>query len=294
MTSWVLLAVGAQFLAALTILIDKRIVARTEHLGRPIVYTFFVMLLSGFVIVLAPLGYVSVPANNVLVLALFNAVTFGAGLFFLYSALRDARTSDVAPVVGAVSAIATVLCASFFLKDDIVLTHIPAILLLAVGTAVISHFHFSRKAIVNTLLAGVFFGATAFSAKLIFLDTSFIDGFFWTRMMNVVVAIGLLLIPALRAGIFHGGKRASSSAKGLLISNKVIGGIAGVLTSLAISLGSVSIVNALAGLQFVFLFIFAFFFARRASFFGDTGHGGWHSAVGVVLIVAGLAGLFLT
>lgn len=293
MGTWLAVAVLAQFLYALSTLIDKRIVTKSAHIGKPIVYTFYVALLSGFVIVLAP--FVSVPNMYVVVFSIVNAVTFTAAIYLLYSALTLSRASDVAPVVGGVSAIVTALLAAIFIDGDVAVVHALPILLLAGGTAVISHFHFTRKAILFTLAAGVFFGVTVLTTKILFIETSFLDGYFWMRMMNVVVALSLLLVPAFRTVIFQGGKQASNHSKGLVIGNKILGGVAAALSAFAVSIGSVALVNSLAGLQFVFLFIFAVLFARRLPLFGEKGsHGGWHTFLGVSLIVSGLAALYLT
>lgn len=292
MGTWLAVAVGAQFLFALSTLIDKRIVTKSAHIGKPIVYTFYVALLSGFVIVLLP--FVSIPSAYVLWLSFFNAATFTAAIFLLYSALAMSRASDVSPVVGGVSAIVTAVLAAYFIQGDVALIHALPIMLLAVGTAVISHFHFSRKAIALTLASGVFFGITVLTSKIIFNESSFIDGYFWMRMMNVVVALSLLLHSDFRRLILHGGKQASNKSKGLVVANKILGGVAAALTAYAVSIGSVALVNSLAGLQFVFLFIFAVLFAHRLPLFGEKGnHGGWHTFVGVSLIVAGLAALYL-
>lgn len=294
METWLLFAVLAQFLFAISTLVDKHIVSRAAHIGKPIVYAFYVALLSGFVIVLVP--WVSVPSAHVLLLSLVNAATFTAAIYLLYNALSMSRASDVSPVVGGASAIVTAVLAAVLIEGDVAYVHILPIALLAVGTAVISHFHFTRRAIFYTLAAGVFFGLTILLGKLIFNEVAFLDGFFWPRLFNVLIALSLLLVPGFRRAIFHGGKQSSRGAKSLVIGNKVVGGIAAALTAYAVSLGSVSIVNALAGLQFVFLFIFAVLFAHRMPLFSDakTGsHGGWHTAVGVLLIVSGLALLWI-
>lgn len=291
---YLVLAIAAQFLYAVSVIIDRHIVLRATHIGRPIVYTFYVSFLSGFVVVLAP--FVSLPDTHALALSLVNAAAFVAAIFCLYSALSHARASDVAPVVGAVSAITTLIFAGLWIDGDITTMLVLPVLLLAAGTALISHFHFSRNALSFTLLSGFFFGIVAFSFKLVFIELPFIDGFFWTRAMNVVLALGLLVVPVWRSAVFHGGRRSSSRAKGLVIGNKIIGGIASILTALAISLGSVTVVNSLAGLQFVFLFVFAFLFAKQVSKregLRTHGHGGTISASGVGLIVCGLALLSL-
>lgn len=298
MSSWLLLVVGAHFLYAITVLLDKHIVVRAAHIGRPIVYAFFISLLSGFVVVIAPFGLVSFPSSIVFGLSLLSAATFVLALFFLYSALKSARASDVAPVVGAISAITTLVLAALFLSGDINASVLPAVLLLVLGTALISHFHFARHALVFAFLSGIFFGTSIFLAKIVYLEAGFLDGFFWTRSLNVVVALSLLLVPTFRTAIFHGGTRSSHGAKALVVGNKVVGGIASVLTAYAINLGSVTVVNALSGLQFVFLFLFALLFSKHAPNLRDSGifrgHGGWHTALGVALIVSGLALLYAT
>jgi hypothetical protein len=296
MASWLLLAIFAQFLLAISLLIDRHIVVRAQHIGKPIVYAFYTSVLSGFIIVIAPLGWVGWPSEHVLIHSLIQSATFIAGINFLYSALQVARASDAAPVIGAVSAIVSLVLAGLLLEGDISSSLIIPVLLLAAGTALISHFHFTRQAIVYTLLAGAMFGVTVFVFKLIVLEAPFLDGFFWTRTTTLFVALFLLIVPSFRTAIFKGGASSSQRAKLLVLGNKVIASVAAVLTSLAVALGSVSIVNALSGLQFVFLFTFAFIFGKHMPDLpgGRThGHGGWQTAVGVLCIVIGLAGIVL-
>lgn len=297
MVSWLLFAVSAQFLFAVSVLIDKHIVSRAEHIGRPIVYAFYVSLLSGFVVVMAPFGFVSWPTPAIFLLSLLSGAAFLIAIYLLYSALKLARASDVAPVVGAISTIAALIFAGISI-EPITASLLPPLFLLASGTALISSFHFRRGALFYTLAAGLFFGATIFLAKLVFLQTTFLNGFFWTRAMDIVTALSLLLVPTFRRAILHGGRHSSRGARGLVLGNKVLGGVAGILTAYAVSLGPVAVVNALSGLQFVFLFIFAFLFGRWIPELRDNGvshdHGGWHTAWGVLLIVSGLALLYAT
>lgn len=292
MTTWLALAVGAQFIFAVSVLIDRHIVMRAEHIGRPIVYAFYVSLMSGFVVVIAPFGLIGMPTLYVAGISLAQAFAFVGAIFFLYSGLKVARASDVAPVVGAVSALTSLLAAGIWIDGDITISYLPSVALLVAGTALISHFHFRGHALRHALLAGVLFGSSIVLAKLVYLETEFLDGFFWTRTMSIVAAGSLLIVPMWRTAILRGGKHSSSGAKALVVSNKVLAGVAGIMTALAVSMGSVSIVNALTGLQFVFLFFFAFLFAERMPFgvkVKTGSHGGWQTAIGVSLIVLGLA-----
>ena len=295
METWLLVAVFAQFLSALTTLVDKHIVTRAEHIGKPIVYAFYISLLSGFVIVLLPFGIVW-QSGTVFLISLVNAAAFVAGIYFLYSALSHARASDVSPAVGGISAIVTIILAALWIDGDVTPALIVPVLLLASGTAIISHFHFSRNALVYTVLAGISFGVMIFLAKVIYLQAGFLNGFFWTRMPNVALALALLFVPRVRRAVFHGARKSSRAAKGLVLGNKILGGVASALTSFAVSLGPVSVVNALSGLQFVFLFVFSFLFGKRMPTYNTDkirNHGGWHSAIGITFIVCGLAALYL-
>jgi uncharacterized membrane protein len=295
MPVWVLLAVGAQLITAVSVLIDRHIVVKAQHIGKPIVYAFYVSVLSFFVVALIPFG-VQIPSPVLLGFSALHAIAFFSAIFFLYSALAHARASDVAPVVGAISALTTLIAAPLLLDGDISKYVVAPIILLATGTALISHFHFTRKAVRFTLLSGVTFGVVAMTTKFVFIETTFVDGFFWTRMTSVLFACSLLLLPSLKAQIFSGGARSSSGARYLVIGNKLLGGSAAILTAFAISLGSVSVVNALSGLQFAFLFLFALIFAPSMPILregGKThGHGGWQTGIGVLVIATGLALLY--
>lgn len=296
---WLLLAIAAQFLFALVSFVDKHIIMRAAHIGRPIVYAFFVSIMSGSVIVLVPFFDISMPSAALFLWSLGSASAFVAALLFFYGALGIGRASDIAPVVGAISAITTLILAGFFINGDVTPSTVLVVALLAAGTALISRFHFTRSAFLFSFLAGVLFGFSIFFAKLVYTEAGFLNGFVWTRALFFMVALAFLLLPSLRLEIFRGGRHSSGGAKALVVGNKIAGSFAGVLTAYAVSLGDVSVVNALSGLQFAFLFFFALFFAKRMPKFADSGvspngHGGWHTALGVLLIMVGLALVYAT
>ncbi len=295
MELWILLAFAAQFLYAVSILIDKHIVIRARAIGEPAAYAFFSVLFSAVVAGFAPFGFVSWPTWSLIGIALMNGMAFFTALFTLYSALKIARASDVAPAVGGISALTTIVLSALILHTDVEGFILPAFLL-AIGTAIISHFHFSRSALLYTICAGVAFGSTVFLSKLVFERTDFIDAFFWMRMMGVLFVLSLLLLPQMRAKIFHSAKQSTRGAWALVMGNKVIAGAASILFSFAVSLGSVALVNALTGLQFVFLFIMSILFARYMPGMKQDSltHGGWHTGVGIGLICVGLAALAYT
>jgi len=113
--------------------------------------------------------------------------------------------------------------------------------------------------------------------------------------MNVVVAL-LVLAPARFYAIRMSLKESSTGAKGLALLSRTLGGVAFFLTAIAISQGSVSLVNALGGLQLVFLLIFVPLFAHQIPdvFKHElTRETLILKIVGTLCIVLGLATLFL-
>lgn len=293
MATWFLLAIAAQFLSAVTVTIDKFLVSRSVQMGKPLVLTFYIAVLSSFVLVLVPFG-VSLPTQFAALAAIGSGIAFVTALYFQFAAFQHTRVSDAAPVIGAVSVLTTLALAYFWIDGDVSSAMLVPILFLILGIGIISRMHFAVHALRNALIAGLGFGCMFFCAKLVFNELDFMNGFFWTRMASVGVALTLLVHPAARAAILHGARRSSGQAKGLLVVTKVVGSSAGVLTALAVSLGSVSVVNALSGIQFVFLFFFALLFTAyipRLKENSAEGHGGWHTLVGVISIAAGLAWL---
>ncbi len=296
MISWIALAAFAQLVSACTVFTDKYVLVSKAHVGKPIVYAFYISILSSFVLVLVPFGLIGIPSPVVLFLSFLSSMTFISSIVLLYTALKEGHASDIMPIVGGVGAIATALCAMQWLHEDLPSAFIPAFAFMVIGMLLISHFRLTSRQKILVVFSGVFFGLTAFLTKLLFIETAFIDGFFWSRMTNVLGALLLLLVPANRAAIFSGFSGSSSGTKGLVIANKTLGGIAGVLTLLAIKLGSVSIVQAFAGLQFVFLLLLAYFLSGRfpAVLRGEMRREGLrHKLAGVLCVGLGLAILFV-
>lgn len=296
MTTWIGFVVIAQLINAGIVLVDKYLLNSDRGVSKPAVYAFYVSILSGVVVVLVPFGVISWPSALVVWLSLATAITYIFSIFFLYSALKITDASDVAPVAGAMSAISAFILSHIWLNQDLPQSFLIAFIFLIIGTLLISHFRFNTKSFAFVFLAGVLFGVSAFLIKLIFLHTTFINGFFWSRMTNVLGALFLLLIPSNLEAIRHGLRQSSSGTKGLVVGNKALSGIAFLFTMIAIQMGSVSIVNALSGLQFVFLLTFAYFCMNKfpAIFAGEIHpHKIHHKLYGIIFIIFGFLALFL-
>jgi len=261
--TWIILAVTAQAISALTVFIDKFVLVSKEGIKSPAAFAFYTAMLSGAVLVLVPFGVVSMPTYEMLFLSTLSAMVYIAALLFLYRTLQELTVTDVIPVTASAGALTAGTLSAFLLAKDLPLSFIPAFLLLSVGTFLIYCFCFSRKLFLMTVIAGILLGVSSFLAKLVFdASPTFWSGLFWLLIMNAVVAL-IVLAPARFFAIRTALSGSSSGAKWLGLLSKTLGGVAFLLTAVAISTGSVSIVNAMGGLQLVFLFIFTPLFAHR-------------------------------
>ena len=260
--AWIYLVIFAQFLNALVVLIDKHIVTSNTFV-KPVTYAFFVAFLSVPVVVVALFGFVSFPTFNIINLSLLIGLSYVLSILFLYNGLTKADASDVVPVMGALAAITSFVFGVFLLNEKLSEDFIIAFILLMLGTSLMSYFRFNRKVLFYSVASGALFGLSSVLIKLMFSETDFLNGFFWSRMGNVFMAFLLLCWPANFKTITSGIRQSPNKTKLLVLGNKFLAGIAFLLMFLGIKLGDVSLVNALIGVQFVFILLFAFLFSKK-------------------------------
>lgn len=311
MPIWILLAVVAQFFNAIVSLIDKYIVTSKKALPEPFVYAFYTCVLSAAAIVIYFFGVVPTPFEGVAFPSLYNvhfptlevlglsilsAYTFFYALLSMFKALQQADASDVVPIIGAVTAIGSFMLARLFLDAAFTPNFLLGVILLAVGMLLVSHFRFSWTGALSSIYAGIFFALHYVVIKGLFNLTSFDDGFFWSRVGFVIFAVSLLLIPSYGKRIFAHSKATRKRIGLLVLLNKVIAGMASVLILKATELGDVSVVQALGGLQYVFIFAFGVILGPHTPVaYGENVRSPkvlLHKAVFIAIIVLGLFVLF--
>jgi len=279
MESWILIAVAAQVIAAVVALADKYIVSSDAAMPRPLVYAFYTCLLSGvwiivFLLGMLPLEFLTTlgipsfrsvltPTLYVAALSVLAAYTFFIALVSLYTALRDADASDVVPVVGAISAVASFCLSYVFLGTRLTPNFVVGIALLAFGTFLVSHLRFTLKIALLTLHAGILFAVHFVTMKGLFDTTTFDNAFFWSRVAFIAVALSILLVPAYFTKIKNQTKATSATSGMLVFATKVLAGVGSILILKATAEGDVSVVQALGGLQFVLLLLFAFLLGNK-------------------------------
>lgn len=258
---WLILAVGAYLLFALSNLGDKLVV--TKYKTEPIVYAFYVGILGIVSLWLLPFGVSWLPIF-LFSLSLLAGVAFVVALFFMYKALSLGETSKAITIMGSSSPIFTFLLAAIFLHEQLKMNEIIAFIILVLAIILIvwqkerpirKKYH--ESIIFWSVMAGFAFACNYILTKYLFNLDSFINIFFWTRIGGFITALIILTMPQARKLIKIDWQRPKKK-KGLLVLGIQIAGGAGVLMqSYALSLASATIINALQAVQYALVFILA-------------------------------------
>ncbi|MBP6881454.1 MAG: EamA family transporter [Candidatus Pacebacteria bacterium] len=274
--AWILLATAAQFVNAVVAILDKYIVSDEKLLPKPFVYAFYSCLVTGGWIIIFFLGWipglsdlgmpslenVTRPSLEVVAMAFLSAYTFFIALVSMYDAFRRADTSTAMPIIGSVSALATFGLSYLFLGATLHEGYVVGVILLAVGTMLVAETLPKVNVIVQVIHSGLFFALHYITMKGLFMITSFDDGFFWSRIGFVLFTLSLLLVPAYFDKIKEQTAHTTRKAGEVVLLTKVLAGIAAFMLLKATDLGEVSVVQALGGLQFVFILLIGLFFAQ--------------------------------
>lgn len=291
---WVLLAVAAHAGNALVFVVDKSLLGGKSRVSDPLRYTFYSAALAGAAVVLLALDYVPLTMFVVGWSAL-AAVLYVAALWVFFAALKKGEPSRVVPISGSAVPAFTLLLAATFLGEVLSGRHWLAVLLLLAGGVLLSVRWRGVKGLSAGVLAGAVASGLLFAGyyavmKHVYMNTdSFLAVFAYSRVVQAVLAVGVFgswlllsrrgvrdfykippnpplsrgaLIPAgKRAPLDKGGQGGVGGRRGVLavvfIANKTLAAGAFILLNWAISLGSVTVANALQGTQYMFLLLLA-------------------------------------
>jgi uncharacterized membrane protein len=274
--NWILLATIGQFLNAIVAIFDKYIVSDENVLPRPFVYAFYSCLFTGFWGVIYLLGYipgltnigmpsfsnVQPPTIQVVAMSFLAAYTFFIALVSMYDALKRADASSTMPIIGSVSALSSFGLSHVFLDTSLTENYIVGVILLSVGTLLVAQTLPKISVVLQVFHSGLFFALHYITMKGLFLETSFDDGFFWSRLAFVLFTLSLLLVPAYLQKVTQQTKETSKRTGFIVIVAKGLAGVAAFMLLKATDMGEVSVVQALDGLRYVFILILSILFAH--------------------------------
>lgn len=258
---WILVITLAYLCFALSSLGDRIILS--GH-SRPNSYTFFVGILSAAVILLIPFIGISVPQGIlwlwIILAALFNIL----GIYTMFSALNVFDVSKIIPTIGALQPIFVVIFSFLILGEDAMESRqIFAFIILLLGSVLISiekNYRVTRRSLKLSFFAALFFSLEMIFAKIVYLDLAFSDGFIWMKIFGLVFVMSFLFNKTFRRDIFKVDQKLDKKNSIIFFLGQGFGGLANILQGWAISLvplAYLGIMNAMKGLQYVFLFIFA-------------------------------------
>jgi uncharacterized membrane protein len=263
---WLTFALAGYFFNAVTALFDKFLLA--GRIKEPVVYAFFVSILSLFAVVLVPFGFQPIPWQTVVVFVI-SGVLFLYGLVAFYNAVKRSEISRVAPLVGiTISLIAGVASLAFgpVANPSFSPTHFFSLLLLLSGAFLIA-FDLPLKKndalMKSTLLAGALMALSLIFLKTGYRNADFVNGLLWSRLGFILGGLSLFIIPEYRHAILENTRHFSSSNRRdvttgmLFVLNKIFGAIATFFLTYATFLGPVTFIQALNGVQYAFVLALA-------------------------------------
>lgn len=281
--TWLTVALVAYFLNAIAMITDKALLKK-DKIDNPFVYVFYIAALGCLMMLFViPFG-LKIPDTLTIWVSLLAGATFIWALLLMFAALKRDEASRVNPMVGGLTPIFVFIFAWYILEEKLNYNQYVGLFFLIVGSLIIAldfkkHgawswlkkklglLNFSlpqiRKTIWLVLPSAALFGVSSVLTKFVYANTKFLTGFIWTRAGSLVAVILLLFIPAnfkaIKDSLTHNKKDKSDAKKtgGLFLFGQVCGGSSAILQQYAIFLGSVTLVQAMQGVQYVFVFIFA-------------------------------------
>ncbi len=266
--NWLYIGLVAYLLNAFSFVVSK--VMLTEFIPDPWTYTFWVNIAGALTVLLIPFGFF-VPSLAVIGASFASGVTYAIALLIFYRLLSRDDTSQVVPLTGGLTPIFVFALALLFLGEFLTTVQVIGFALIVAGGFIVAHEgpwrigvqHWDRKLLIGSLIAALLFGASQVLIKFVFDQVPFVNGFIW-RGFGAVLGAGLLLLPTKpRRSILASFHHPSVRTESVFVFGQIAALLSFVLVNYAISIGPVSLVNALSGVQYAFLFGIIVFLSKR-------------------------------
>lgn len=273
---WLILSIIGYAILAIVAIMDKYLLSSAKV--QPALYTFYSTIFVLPLLLLVPFGVNFLHTPFDWAMAVLSGVSFAFALWAMFLGFEKSEVSHVGPLVGAATPLFVLLFSNLFLSEILTTRQFVAAGLLIVGSLIVS-FEKSKQhsgwhwGMLWGVLAGVLYAVSHVSAKYIYGQYDFFSGFVWTRTTTGLIGLILLLHPTVYRSLFKSSvldkvknKLLSARTKKdniiLVAINKILGSVAVVVIQYAVAIGSVSLVNALNGLEFAILIIFVFLLSK--------------------------------
>ncbi len=288
---WLIITITSYFLNAGVYVADKFLLSKKIHSS--ISYAFFVGVWSIFnftILIFDPW----VPNLREFGLDISAGLLFLVTLVFWYKALHQSEATRVVPIVGALVPIFSFMLSYIFLGESLSSQHLLAFIILINGGILISvkttrfyiwrevanrlrnvfgdifggihaDYRPTRRLIINSVASALLFASYYVLIKYIYMQQPFIGGFVWSRLGTFIGTMIILLVPEWRRLIVKHQKNQKSPANlTFFFAVRLLAALAFIMLNWAISLGdNVALINALQGVQYVFLLGLVLFLSRK-------------------------------
>lgn len=258
--SWLIVIVSAYFLFALVSLGDKYLLKGPPN---PKIYAFYVGVLGILALVLIPFVGFSIPGILGILFCLLAGAMYIFAILGVYEGLEKFEASRIIPAIGGFMPLFIFGLIYLFSGGGEVLgfKEVAAFIFLILGSVFIVwdrskkvSFKSLQISAVTAFLFALFFVLT----KYVYLIMPFWTGFIWIRISAFLIALFFILFKEVRKEIFSKKSSFSKKTSAFFLFNQGMGAGAFILQNWAIALAGLaylSIISALQGVQYVFLFI---------------------------------------
>lgn len=275
MIDFFLLSCIGYLLLAVVAILDKFILSKSLTTGT---YTFYSTIFFFGAFVLLPF---CMPVHGADMLwGLVSSLSFGLAAWPMYVAMKKGEATHVVPFIGAVTTLSVFVLSSVLLGEILSNAQMFGMVLLVLASIIFAHDH-TRKAKGHESplhngylwagLSGVLFGLSHVTAKYFYGEYDFVTGLVWTKGFAGFIAFATLLSFATRRELkvlfAKKTKKAEDAQKNslsLVVTDKVLAIAGTILIQYAISIGNVVVANALVGLQYALVLVFAYILTRVA------------------------------
>lgn len=265
---WLVLALIGHIAKALGFLGDKLFVEKL--LPNPRVLAFLSGMGGIFFLLFAPWFLKPASPTIVFVSMLAGAINIFALIYF-YRAIDRDEISRVIPTIGSITPIAVFVLSYLILGERLPKQTFYAFIFLVIGGILVALHSFKLRIkfknyslLFLEIWVGLLFALSAVLLKFAFQGTDDVSAFLWTRIGSVAFAGLLFFNPHVRLELNLSGIKKRGIRNGFFyILSRIFAGLAPLIIIAAISFGSVTLVNALQGVQYPLLFVLATIFSRR-------------------------------
>lgn len=269
--SWIIVAISAYLILATTNLLDKFLVESFLRNSRA--YAFIACIMGLAVFAVSP-WFLVWPGYYLFIFNLFNGAIFAVALWFLYEALYRGEASRILVLIGGLTPVFSLFFSITLFGEKFSDNQWLGMAVLLIGiftiaflpaprsylSRVLSKLKLSqaatksgvRLAVGSALAYSLYF----ISTKQAYVDQPFMSAFIWNRLGAAIFVLLFLISKSDRQAIIETLRRPSPNRnKFLVFLNQGLGSLGFLLQNYAVSLGSVVLVNALQGIQYVFLLV---------------------------------------